>query len=701
MSRLIILLLAAACFFPAAAHAGKATVYRDNFGIPHIYADSPAEAAYGLGYAAAEDRLEDIYENVRIAIGNAAEFFGEKYLETDYGMKLVRNAEFCQKHFETAPELLRLISTGYVEGIKAFAAEHPERVPEWKLDLEPWHPAAIGRAMVLRWPLGTLMDDLNGKPEKPEFTSNEMAIAPSRTADKCAVLLTDPHLSWENLAVFHEARVHIGDPKKDGISMCGFFILGSPLLGLGHSAHVAWAMTTGGPDTSDVYMLKLNPAIPTQYEYEGKWEYMKPRFIRIPVKGEAQPRQMPAMDTRFGPLMAEPDTKNNVAYAGKTPYMESSGMFEQTWAMITAKNAEEFYQALKMNQLMEQNLMYADRAGTIGYARVGRTPIRPEGYDWSRPVPGHTKATEWLGLYDIDDHVRIVNPPTGYMQNCNISPANMFVGSPMTADKYSEHVYNVSWDKNNPRGKRMTALLDADTEITKEEAIAITMDVYDILAKPWQDALKAANDAHGAEVLTDTDCKQAMADLLAWDGQFEQTSVAAPVMERLRLATRDHIDVAAIADGKPLSAEDQKELLSILHAQIEEMKKLYGKAQVTWGEVHVVGRNGNFYPYDGADFGGGPTFTETVRDVDSSEQPKGSGKYVADGGCGSTLIAFLYPDRIESYSSVPWGVSNQPSSPHHTDQAREIFSKRKMKPTYFYKDDLLKVVSSEKVLTTP
>lgn len=679
--------------FAGAAHAGKVTIYRDDFGIPHIYGDTPADAAYGLGYAAAEDRLEDIYENIRIATGSAAEFFGEKYVQTDYAMKLVRNAETCAKHFAESPEHLRALSENYIKGVQAFADEHPERVPEWKIDLEPWQPAAIGRAMVLRWPLGTIMDDLNGKPEKPAFTSNEFAVSPSRTADNCAIVLTDPHLTWENLAVFHEARVHGGD-----MHMSGFFILGSPLLGLGHTDDVGWAFTTGGTDTSDVYMLKLNPNIPTQYEYEGKWEYMKPRFIRVQVKGEATPRQMPALDTRFGPLMAEPDTKNNVAYAGKTPYLDDMGMFEQTWAMVMAKDSDEFYEALRMDHLMEQNIMYGDRRGNIGYARVGRTPIRPEGYDWTKPVPGNTKATEWLGVYDMNDHVRIVNPPSGYMQNCNVSPENMFVGSPMTPDKYNKHVYNVSWDFNNPRGKRLVQLLDANMTITKEDAMAIVMDIYDILAKPWQTALKAAIDAQGAALLKDADFKQAVDDLAAWDGQYEQKSVAAPVMEQLRLKVRDQVDCNAIADAKALSEEDQKELVAGLNDVVQAMKKTYGKTQVTWGEVHVVGRAGNFYPYDGADYGGGAMFTETVRDVDSSEEPKGSGRYVADGGCGSTMLMFLHKDRIESYSCVPWGISNQPDSPHHTDQSRELFSKRKMKPTYFYKEDLTGHINSEKAL---
>ena len=679
----------------SAAHAGKATVYRDDFGVPHIYADTPAEGAYALGYAAAEDRLEDIYENVRIAIGNAAEFFGEEFVKTDYIMKLFRNAEKCQKHFDEGPQILRDVATQYVAGVKAYAAEHPERQPEWKIELEPWMPAAIGRAMILRWPIGTIMDDLGHRPEKPVFSSNEAAVSPSRTTDKCAILLTDPHLTWENLAVFHEARVHAGE-----LEMSGFFILGSPLVGLGHSANMGWAMTTGGTDTSDVYMLKLNPQVPTQYEYEGKWEYMKPRFIKIPVKGEAIARQMPAFDTRFGPLMAEPDLTNHVAYAGRTPYADDdSGMFDESWAMIMAKDADEFYQALKMNHLMEQNIMYADRKGNIGYVRVGRCPIRPAGFDFTKPVPGNTKAADWLGIHDIDDHVRIVNPPSGYMQNCNISPENMYAGSELKPEKYPKEIYNVSWDFNNPRGKRLVQLLDENKMISKDQAKAIVTDVYDILAQPWQAAIKAAVDAQGAEALKDADFKQAVDDIAAWDGQYVQDSVAAPVMERLR---QDKVNGDAISDGTALNADDQKALVAALQSVVAAMKKTYGKTQVKWGEVHVVGRNGNFYPYDGADYGHGKSFTETVRDVESDrEDPKGSGRYVATGGSGSAMLMFLHPDKIDAYSAVPWGVNNQPNSPFNTNQSRDLYTKRAMKSDYFYKDDLMKHLSSTKELIVP
>ena len=140
--------------------------------------------------------------------------------------------------------------------------------------------------------------------------------------------------------------------------------------------------------------------------------------------------------------------------------------------MAMARDVHGVYNALGMNQYNEQNVMFADDSGSIAYVRNGATPIRPAGYDWSAPVPGTTSATAWKGIHPIDDLVHIFNPPQGYMQNCNISPANMMVGSTLTPDKYPNYIYNVSWDDNNPRSKRAVQLLDADHSVTQEKAIA-------------------------------------------------------------------------------------------------------------------------------------------------------------------------------------------------------------------------------------
>lgn len=693
----LMLFCAVSLFFsPFALGETKATIYRDTYGVPHIYADTAPAAAYALGYAQAEDRLDDIYKNIRTALGSMAEFFGPDHVETDYIMRLFRNAQVCEEKWGEVPDPVRAICGGFMDGVKAYVAEHPARVPEYALDLEAWHSAAVGRAMILGWPLGVLRDDLRGKASNPNIGSNGWAVSPSRSALGCPILLTDPHLTWESLAVFYEARIHGGE-----FNLAGFCLVGTPMVALGHGEHVGWACTTGGPDTSDVYMLKLNPDMPTQYEYEGKWLYPEIKFYRIPVKGEDKPRVMPAVYTIHGPLLEEPDTENLVAYAGKTPYMDDIGLMEQFYAMATAKNTQEFFQALGMNHLMEQNLIFADRDGNIGYARVGLTPIRPEGYDWSKPVPGHTKATEWLGLHPIEDLVHIFNPPQGYLQNCNISPANMMIDSPLTPDKYPTYIYNVSWDQNNPRGKRAVQLLSENDAITREEAIDITMDIYDLLAEPWKIALRNAVENAGGDRMADEAFAGTVKDILEWNGEFEQNSTAATVIERWRLKCQNEIDVKAVAEGDALSESDQETMLDLLQSTLSEMEQVYGKIRVAWGEAHVVGRGERYYPYDGADFGRGANQTTTLRCVKARENPPDSGRYVARSGTMSAMLMFFHKDGIESHSSIPWGQSVYEDSPHFMDQGRELYSKRKMKPVWFKKDDLMNHVTSERTLTIP
>jgi len=679
---------------PIFAHAGEVTVYRDTWGVPHIYGDSEASASYGLGYAMAEDRLNDLYTNIRTATGTMAEFFGEEHVMIDYAMKLVRNAERCEEYYPKMPEHLRASTEGFIAGVNQYISEHPEAVPEYGFELKPWHCLAIGRAMILRWPLGTIMDDLNNKDTEPGMSSNCFSVAPKRTADKIPILLTDVHVGWDSLSLFYEARVHAPD-----LDMCGFFMVGSPLVGLGHNTRVGWAMTTGGPDTSDVWELKLNPDMPTQYEVDGEWKYAKMRLIKIPVKGKSMPTVMPALDTEFGPLFSEPDTEKNVAYAGNSALFEDMGVFEQMYAMVKSKNADEFYQALKMNHMMEQNIMYADCEGNIGYVRVGRSPIRPAGVDPTRPIPGHLSANHWQGVHDIDDHVRILNPESGYMQNCNVSPENMMVDCPLTPDKFIPYLYNVSWDTNGTRSERLVELLSKDDNVTKEDAKAFMMDVYDIRAPHWQKALKAAVAEKGAEFMDDETFDAAVKDLLAWDCNYTQDSTAATLMEQWRTKSDQGVNGQSILEGKALTAEEQVALLTKLAETLADLQATYGKTVIPYGDIHKVGRDGIYYPYDGGHIGGGVNGTRTVRDIEGGKGKDGI--YVGENGSIAPVLMFFHKEGVESYTAFPWGQSGHKDSPHFMDQGRDLFSKRELKPTWFKKDDLLKNVASEKVLSTP
>lgn len=698
MKSLITVGLAAALAFGWVQGAGAepVNIYRDTWGVPHVYAETAVGAAYGTGYAQAEDRLGDIHQNIRTAIGRMSEAFGEDHLDTDYAMNLVENAKRCEAHYPNLPENLRAILESYIAGIQAYEREFPDKRPEYALDLQPWHCLAVGRAMVLRWPLDTLMDDLKKRPDEPPFGSNAFAVSPKRSAAGCPILLTDPHQGWESLALFWEGRVHGGE-----FNMNGFFIVGSPLVGLGHNENVGWAMTTGGPDTSDVYMLKLNPEMPMEYEYNGEWKTADLRMFSIPVKGEAKPRDMPALYTMHGPLLGEPDFAKHVAYAGKTPYTEDMGVFEQMYAMAIAKDADEFYAALSMDHLMEQNVLYADRKGNIGYVRVGRTPLRPEGYDWTAPVPGWTSETEWKGIHPMDDHVRILNPPQGYMQNCNISPRFMMENSPLKADKYPVNIYNETWDVNNMRGKRMTQLLAEDKTITKEEAMAIAMDTACTLTDNWLAELVRAVNERGKPFMNEPKFIDAAVTTMSWNSQYNQEQRAPVFMRQLRIHAEGKIDSDKISTGGKLTEAEQDTLLQLFKEAVDQIAEKHDVHSVTWGDLFKVGRSGQYFPTDGSEFGRGDSKTETVRAVEFEEEPKGSGQYVANSGSLAAMLMFMHTDGIESYTCTQWGQSADPASPHHVDQARELYSKRKFKSTWNTLDEVKANLESEKTLQTP
>lgn len=694
----------------------QVTVYRDTWGVPHVYANTESAGAYGLGYAQAEDRLDDLHSAVRTGMGSMSEAFGAQYVQQDYLMRQWRNAELAQSYWQTAPEYVKQLVGSFVAGVKAYQAKHPDRIPEHAVELEPWMILTIGRAMTLRWPVGTIMDDLKEGQRRrdasaqgaqgPAERSNQWVVAASRSADHVPILLTDPHLTWEGLAVLYEARVHAGD-----LHMNGYFLIGSPLVGIGHNRHVGWAMTTGGPDTSDVYEIKFRVLPKPQYEYDGEWRDVEVKMLSIPVKGQAAVTR-PAFYTHLGPVMSEPDMKNGRAMVGASPYFEQTGLFEQSYRMAKAQNIQEFFDALGMNQFNEQNLMFADTHGHIGYLRSGATPIRPEGYDWSAPVPGFTSETAWKGLHPPQDLVHLFDPPQGYMQNCNISPQNMLADSPLTPDKYADYIYNVSWDSNNPRSRRILHLLAGNDSVTEEQAMSYAMDVHDDLAEVWQKELReavAGIEKAGAEVngaanagLESPEFKRAVQAILAWDGEFTPEARATSLYQFWRLKCGEELDLSLLAERQSLRAAARLRMLELLVQTMAEMKDKYGSWDIAWGDIHKVGRGGQLFPVGGTDFQSGnhqANFSETLFDVRSKPDADHPGHFVANSGSMAMLLMFFHPDGIKSYSCTPWGQTTNPQSPHYMDQGEKLYSPRRMKPTWWKRAELMPNVQSTTTLT--
>jgi acyl-homoserine lactone acylase PvdQ len=650
--------------------AGEVTIKRDRWGVPHIFAATLADGAYGLGYAQAEDRLEQIFANYRQAAGRVAEVTGPSAVENDFQARLAGHEAVCRRRYPELPAEVRAMCEAFQDGMRAYLAEHPDKKPANALEIEPWMVPALSRSLIFNWPMGAAEREL-GLRNEWHFFSNEWAVRPERTADGAALLLIDPHVAIEGPFRFYEFRLHAG-----GHDISGFGPVGAPFLGLGHNAFLGWACTTGGPDTTDIYVEQTDPANPKRYRYDGGWREMTSETVAIAVKNSA-PVVRALERSHHGPIALREGKK---AYAIACPYFDQIDFITQTHRAMTARNLAEFDAALAMCQMMEQNVMYADVDGNIRYIRTGRVPIRPPGFDFSKPVPGDTSKSEWRGIHPMKDLVQVLNPPTGYLQNCNISPDVMARGLNLDLAAYPQYIVNAGRGGNNSRGRRAVELLEAHPKLTIAEATAIALDVHADRCERWQAALRDA----AKKINPDKPAlRKAIETILAWNGMMERDSVGATLYRAWRTMAADH---------KLKTDSPAKALVSALAEAVAWLENNHGTSEVAYGQVNRIRRGDRSWPFSGGDSGGGDM---TLRAMASSLDGK---VFYGRSGQNWTQLVQFKRGTVRSWSATPFGESDAPSSPHYADQAEQLFSHDQLKPTWFQPSELEGNVESTKVL---
>jgi len=694
--------------------AGRAVVYRDTWGVPHLYAPTVEAALYAQGWAQADDRPSELLLNLLRARGEAASVLGPDAVRSDLIARAFDHRGVARRRADTLRPEVRRHLRAFVQGIRDFYAAHPADVPAWwgERTVDVADPIAFGRLFLYAWSIGQALGDLRRvgvepATQAPYRGSNQWAVAPSRSAEDGAILLIDPHLSWWGPSRFWEMRVHAGDWHGSGVTLPG-----SPYIGLGHTRHVAWAMTTGGPDTADVYELTLHPEDPGRYRGEDGWRELASREVVIEVAGADEPVRHTLYASHHGPVLAREEGR---AYAARTAYAEEVGISEAWHDLNFARGWEDARDALAGLQLFPQNVMLADTAGHIWYQRTGRTPLRPEGYDWSRPVDGSTAATEWRGLHPAEELVQILDPPTGWMQNTNVPPAAMFPGSPLTAERYPDVVYGdrsygplAGW--TNQRGARAVELLSADDSVTAEEARAYALDVHPYGAARWQAALRLAHERFGAEHAGEPLYAAGVERLLVWDGALAAGSsgALAYAMWRRHLRREHGFRAHALAGAidfflAPLGFETPEatltkgQLRALVDAVGPTMQRIaleHGSLEATYGDAHRVGRDEVSWPVGG---GGPPDLgLRTLRSVGYGPARDDHTRWGRQGQTSTQVVVLSSPPR--SWTALPIGQSDRPGSPHYTDQAERLFSKRRMKPTWWRPEDLAAHVESRTML---
>ena len=714
MKRALLVVITLSLVLPFVAHSGparagdEATIYRDEYGIPHVFAPTLEAASFAIGYAQAEDRLEELLKNYRRANGTMAEVFGPDSYGADLIQRMWRHSDISREKYNEVSPKIRAGIEAYIDGVKTFMREHPEQVPKWAQEIHPWDVIALGRYIIWGWPLGEAGGDLQRGGIQPDPAayrgSNEMLIAPSRTAMNAPIAVIDPHLSWYGEFRFYQIRIYAGDYNVSGVS-----ILGVPFPSLGHSRYCSVAMTTGGPDTSDIYEEELNPANPRQYRYDGQWRDIQVRKEKIGVKkGDAIDwREVEIEYTHHGPIVAH---KGGKAYSMAISYANEVGLTDQIHEMMTARNLDEMKRALGHLQLMSQNIMVGTVQGDIYYLRTGRVPIRAKGVDPSKPIPGNTSATEWQGIHPMSDLVQITNPPGGYMHNCNVTPFGMMKDSPLVPEKYAPYIYNAS--RTAPRHQRaemMTDLLDGASKVTLEDAINIAFSPQVYHAELWQARLKAAwakaggspsassvsSDAASGRPGVTGDANEVFDLIQKWNRKSDADSEGALAYYAFKRGLGPELgkQVEVPAD----ITDDQ--LIAAVGKASEWLKSNFGSLRVPYGKYFRVGRQSGdrTFPVGGGSLNGGANNVGMATPRAISFGAVGREMVGAGGQTSTQIVVMTNPPK--SYAIIPLGESDHKESGHWDDQAEKLFSKSKAAPTFFLdKNELMKHVTAKKVL---
>jgi penicillin G amidase len=287
-----------------------------------------------------------------------------------------------------------------------------------------------------------LLDPLLG-PAGSGIGSNSWAISGDLTASGMPLLANDPHLGIQMPSIWYQIGMHCR-PKSEACSyeMSGFSFAGVPGIVIGHNEQIAWGFTNTGPDVMDLYIERINPDNPAQYEVNGAWVDFDVRTETIEIGGGApvditirSSRHGPVISESYGTLKDQVDLKEDPE---ALPFREKAGIelpesyavalawtaltpstpFEAIWGFNKAKNWIEFREAASKFHVPAQNLLYADTDGNIAYQMPGDIPIRANG-DGRYPIPGWTDEYEWTAFIPFEEQPYVLNPPGGFIVTAN------------------------------------------------------------------------------------------------------------------------------------------------------------------------------------------------------------------------------------------------------------------------------------------
>ncbi|MFT5736796.1 MAG: acyl-homoserine-lactone acylase [Maribacter sp.] len=687
-----------------AQKAERVTIIRDDFGVPHIYGKTDADAVFGLLYAQCEDDFNRVEQNYIWATGRLAEVEGEEALYSDLRAKLFMTEEQAKANYDKSPAWLKELCDAFADGVNYYLETHPEVTPKLLTRFESWMPMYFSEGSIggdieristqkikAFYESGMELPEMEriklkkeAEMEEPQG-SNGIAISGSLTQSGNAMLLINPHTSF-----FFRGEVHV--VSEEGLNAYGAVTWGQFFVYQGFNEKTGWMHTSTYTDVMDEFkesIVKQEGQLLYQYGEElRKVDSSKVTLKYITSEGIKQ-KNFPSYRTHHGPITHAVDG-----------YWTASGMMwepvkalEQSFVRTKKQGYKGFREMMDIRTNSSNNTVYADEEGNIAYFHGNFVPKRDVTFDYSEPVEGWNPKTDWQGLHTVDENILVLNPENGWIQNCNSTP---YTSALEFSPKKENYPYYMSKDQENFRGVHAVGLLKDKKDVTLDGLIALAHDPY---LPAFEALIPGLIKAYYEYDDRNPKIQGAIEVLKDWDFKTSKGSVAMTLAHYY--GTRYYQEGNYSQGMSPMervqywgSKSPNGEKRKIFEEVIDQLTADFGTWNIPWGEVNRYQRAtgdirqqfDDIKPSIPIGFASGRW--GALAAYGARYTTEGANKIYGTRG-NSFVAAVEFGEKVKAKTILAGGQSGDPRSTHFDDQI-QAYADVQWKDAAFYKEDVLK-----------
>jgi acyl-homoserine lactone acylase PvdQ len=684
------------------AQAQNVEIIRDDFGVPHIYGKTDADAVFGLLYAQCEDDFNRVEQNYIWATGRLAEVEGEEALYSDLRAKLFMTEEEAKVNYEKSPAWLKKLCDAFADGINYYLHTHPEVQPKLLDRFEPWMPMYFSEGSIggdierirtskikafyesgMEVPeLELLQQQKEAEMAEPQG-SNGIAISGDLTQTGNAMLLINPHTSF-----YFRGEVHV--VSEEGLNAYGAVTWGQFFVYQGFNEKTGWMHTSTYTDVMDEFketIVKNNGKLYYQYGEELRPVDSTRVVLKYRTAEGLKEKTFPTYRTHHGPITHAVDDQWTASAMMWAPVKA----LEQSYIRTKQDGYSGFREMMDIRTNSSNNTVYADAEGNIAYFHGNFVPKRDTIFDYSQPVDGSDPQTDWQGLHTVEENILVFNPQNGWIQNCNSTP---YTSALQYSPKKADYPYYMSRDQENFRGIHAIGLLTDRSGYTLDSLIQLAHDPYLPAFEALLPGLVKAYDQ-----LDRTKELGAPIELLRnWDYRTSPSSVAMTLAHFYGMRSYEKAQRPMGLNGMELvdhwgTTSPDSEKLTLFKETIAQLEADFGTWKIPWGEVNryqrltgaIVQEFSDDKPSLPVGFASGTW--GALAAYGARYTTPGAKKIYGTRG-NSFVAAVEFGDKVRAKTILAGGQSGDPDSPHFDDQIQKYLDVE-WKDAAYYREDVL------------